>query len=54
MPIHIGDLFGVKSPCNPEKIGTQPIIELFSPDKRWTNSKCECARLVEYNFLFSK
>ena len=26
-----------------QKMGTQPIIELFSPHKSWPNSQCECA-----------
>ena len=36
------------------KMGTQPIIELFSAHQSWANSKCEYARLVQYNPLFSE
>ena len=36
------------------KMGTLPIIELFSPCKSWPNIKCECAHLVQYNPLFSE
>ena len=37
-----------------QKIGSQPIMELFSPRKSWLNSTRELANLAQYNPLFSE
>ena len=34
-----------------QKMGTQPIINFFSPCKSWPNNKCECTCFVQYNQL---
>ena len=57
--IHICDLLGMNY-CKKilvhaiVKKGTQPVIQIFSPHKSGTNSKCEFSHLQQHNPLFSE